>query len=188
MLIYFWERDNVSRGGAEREGDTESEAGSRPALSCQHRAQCGAWTHELRDHDLSWSQTLNQLSHPGARKPDSFKLFDFDKIQWAPPGIIVSWWVIKTSFGDGYCTIFGKFFGRSCKRTLRITLLMAKLFLFPSTCFIQANCLGHYQKKIGTERHRTRWEKSPPFYWGSICNKTSFIKKWCRTLFWLILQ
>ena len=30
MLIYFErERWNVSRGGAEREGDTESEAGSR---------------------------------------------------------------------------------------------------------------------------------------------------------------
>ena len=36
------------------------------ALSCQHRAQCGARTHELWDHDLSWSWTLNQLSHPGA--------------------------------------------------------------------------------------------------------------------------
>ena len=36
------------------------------ALSCQHRAWCGAWTQELRDHDLSWSQTLNWLSHPGA--------------------------------------------------------------------------------------------------------------------------
>ena len=36
------------------------------ALSCQHRAPCGAWTHELRDHDLSRSRTLNRLSHPGA--------------------------------------------------------------------------------------------------------------------------
>ena len=34
MFIYFWERErqrqSVSGGGAEREGDTESEAGSRP--------------------------------------------------------------------------------------------------------------------------------------------------------------
>ena len=31
MFIYFWgrERQNMSRGGAEKEGDTESEAGSR---------------------------------------------------------------------------------------------------------------------------------------------------------------
>ena len=35
------------------------------ALSCQHRAQCEAWTHEPQDHDLSPSLTLNQLSHRG---------------------------------------------------------------------------------------------------------------------------
>ena len=29
MFVYFWERQDVSRGGAEREGDTESEAGPR---------------------------------------------------------------------------------------------------------------------------------------------------------------
>ena len=29
MFTYFWERQRVSRGGAEREGDTGSEAGSR---------------------------------------------------------------------------------------------------------------------------------------------------------------
>ena len=28
MFIYFFQRQNVSRGGAEREKDTESEAGS----------------------------------------------------------------------------------------------------------------------------------------------------------------
>ena len=31
------------------------------ALSCQHRAPCRPW-----DHDLSRSQMLNRLSHPGA--------------------------------------------------------------------------------------------------------------------------
>ena len=144
MFIYFWERQrqNASRLGAEREGHTESEAGSRlwavstepnagleitnceiltwakvrcltnwatqvplnipikknffnvylflreteteckcvrgrergrhriqsrlQALSCQHRAQCRAWNHELWDHDLSWSQMFSGLSHPGA--------------------------------------------------------------------------------------------------------------------------
>ena len=34
MFIYFWERQSTSGGGAEREGDTESEAGLRlPAVS-----------------------------------------------------------------------------------------------------------------------------------------------------------
>ena len=36
------------------------------ALSCQHRAWRGAWTHRLWDHDLSRSWMLNRLSHPGA--------------------------------------------------------------------------------------------------------------------------
>ena len=29
LNVYFWERESASRGGAEREGDTESETGSR---------------------------------------------------------------------------------------------------------------------------------------------------------------
>ena len=62
MFIHFWE--SVSEGGAEREGDRIQ---SRPqAPSCQHRAICGAQTHKLWAHDLSWSRTLNWLSHPGA--------------------------------------------------------------------------------------------------------------------------
>ena len=44
-FIYFWETEHKWGRGREREGDTESEAGSK--LSCQHRAQCGTWTHEL---------------------------------------------------------------------------------------------------------------------------------------------
>ena len=64
-FIYFWdrERQSMNGGGAEREGDTESEAGSR--LSCQHRALRGAHTHRPWDHDLSWSWKPNRLSHPG---------------------------------------------------------------------------------------------------------------------------
>ena len=66
MFIYFWDRERKSMrgGGAEREGDRIP---SRfQALSCQHTAQRGARTHELWDHDLSQSRTLNRLSHPGA--------------------------------------------------------------------------------------------------------------------------
>ena len=45
------------------------------ALSCQYRAQRGAWTHELQEHDLSSSQALNWLSHPGAPCPLPKKIF-----------------------------------------------------------------------------------------------------------------
>ena len=37
----------------------------KQAPRSQHRARCGARTHELRDHGLSLSWTLNRLSHPG---------------------------------------------------------------------------------------------------------------------------
>ena len=68
MFIYFWdrERQSMSRGGAEREGDTESEAGSRIwAVSTEHDARleltsCESWP-EL-------SQMLNELNHPGTPK------------------------------------------------------------------------------------------------------------------------
>ena len=64
--VYFWERErqSASRGGAEREGETVWS--KLQALSCQHRAQHGAWTHKLWDHELSGSQEPNRLSHPGA--------------------------------------------------------------------------------------------------------------------------
>ena len=65
----FFERQSEcgSGAGAEREGDRIQS--SLQALSCQHRAWCEAWIHELWDHDLSWSQMLNRLSHPGAPLP-----------------------------------------------------------------------------------------------------------------------
>ena len=69
-FIYIWEREHasMSRGGAEREGDTESEA----APSCQHRARRGAQTHDPRDRDLSRSRTLDRLSPPGAPTLDYY--------------------------------------------------------------------------------------------------------------------
>ena len=72
MFIFERERErererasaHTQRRGREREGDR---IWSRlQALSCQHRDRRGAQTHKLWDHDLSWSQTLNRLSHPGA--------------------------------------------------------------------------------------------------------------------------
>ena len=60
--VYFWEREYEWGWGREREGTDDP----KQALCRQQRAWLGAWTHELWDHDLSWSWTLNSLSHPGA--------------------------------------------------------------------------------------------------------------------------
>ena len=57
MFIYFWEREteqSTTRGGAEREREGWQRIRSRlQALRCKHRAQCGAQTYDLWDHDLS---------------------------------------------------------------------------------------------------------------------------------------
>ena len=68
MFIYFWETKRMSGGGREkeREGDTESKAGSRLQAVSTEPSRCGAQTHEPWGHDLSQSRTLNPLSHPGA--------------------------------------------------------------------------------------------------------------------------
>ena len=55
----------MSARRAERERETRIWSRLQ-ALSCQHRAWHGAQTHGPRDHDLSRSRMLNQLSHPGA--------------------------------------------------------------------------------------------------------------------------
>ena len=64
LMFIFWERGRLQAGkGRERGRDR---IGSRlQALSCQHRASHGAWTHEPWDQDLSRSWRLNWLSHPG---------------------------------------------------------------------------------------------------------------------------
>ena len=66
MFIYFW----VGEGQRERETQNPKQL---QALSCQHRARHGAWTHDLQNHDLSRSRTLNPLSHPGAPAHFIFK-------------------------------------------------------------------------------------------------------------------
>ena len=61
-FIYFWEREKAQVG----EGQTMREKENpKQAVCCQRGAWCGAWIHKPWDHDLSWSQTLNPLSHPG---------------------------------------------------------------------------------------------------------------------------
>ena len=59
------QRQRTSRGGTEKERERRHRIWSKlQALSCQHGARCGAQTHDLWDHDLSQSWTLNWLSHP----------------------------------------------------------------------------------------------------------------------------
>ena len=74
MFIYFWERERETEHeqGRGRERGRHRIRSSLQVPSCQHRAQNGAWTHEPWDHDLSWSQPLKQLSHPGSSNTHLF--------------------------------------------------------------------------------------------------------------------
>ena len=61
VFIYI---EGERRGGEEQRGRHRIQCRLQ-SLNCQHRARCGAQTHELWDHDLSQGRTLNRLSHPG---------------------------------------------------------------------------------------------------------------------------
>ena len=76
--VYLFLRDWAGEGERERETQIRSRL---QALSFQHRAQHGAQTHELRDHDLSRSQMLNWLSQtePSRCPGDFFLMFLFFK-------------------------------------------------------------------------------------------------------------
>ena len=58
----FWGRERQREQGKGRERGRHSIWSSLQAVSCQHRAQCRARTHELWDQDLSWSQMFNWLA------------------------------------------------------------------------------------------------------------------------------
>ena len=62
-LLICFQRGREPAEEGQRERGTEY---PKRALCAHQRAQGGARTHKLRDNDLSWNQTLNQLSHPGA--------------------------------------------------------------------------------------------------------------------------
>ena len=93
----------MSWGGAEREGDTESEAGFQ-APSCQQRAWCGAGTHKQWDHDLSRNQMLSQLSHPGAPRQytllkcplDMSEMDEYKVLSTVFPWMVSTQWVTST--------------------------------------------------------------------------------------------
>ena len=76
MFIYFErERETEPKWGRRRERRRHRIWSRIEALSCQHRARRGTWTHKPQYHDLSWSQMLSRLSHPGA--PTSDFIFKF---------------------------------------------------------------------------------------------------------------
>ena len=79
LFIFESERETEHEQGRSRERGRHRIRSRLQAPSCQHRARCGARTHEPWDHDLSRSQTLNRLSHPGAPHDIYFKhLFIFE--------------------------------------------------------------------------------------------------------------
>ena len=65
MFIFETERDRAQVGEGQREGDTQN-LKQAPGSELSARSPTQAPTHEPGDHDLSGSQTLNQLSHTGA--------------------------------------------------------------------------------------------------------------------------
>ena len=71
--LFIFERETEWKWARDRERGRHR-IWSRPhALSCQHKAPCRAWTHELQDRDLSQSQMLNWQSHPGAPEWENLK-------------------------------------------------------------------------------------------------------------------
>ena len=68
--MFIFERDRMSGGAAEREGDTESEAASRlPAVSTEPDVGLELMNCEIMTIQ---SQMLSQLSHLGAAKHQHF--------------------------------------------------------------------------------------------------------------------
>ena len=72
VYLFLRQRETGCERGRGRERGRHRIGNRLQALSCQHRAQHGARTHGPRDHDLSRSRPLNQLSHPGAPIHSSF--------------------------------------------------------------------------------------------------------------------
>ena len=79
MFIYYWEtekeKERAGAGEGQREGNTESETGSRlPAVSAEPDAGLELMNHEI----MTWAGgTLTRLNHPGAPSLLYFRLFAF---------------------------------------------------------------------------------------------------------------
>ena len=90
FVFHFWKRERMSEGGEERDRGTED---PKQALCWQQRTQCRAWTHEMWDHDLSWSWMLNWLSHPGAPRVKVLTRGSFSLSFLTPEGLNWLWTV-----------------------------------------------------------------------------------------------
>ena len=73
FYLFLREKDRARAGEGQREREKHRIWSRFQALNYQHRAQCRAWTHKLRGHDLSQSQMLNRLSHLRAPSPAFLK-------------------------------------------------------------------------------------------------------------------
>ena len=72
--VYFWERQSVSGGGAETEGDTESEAGSRLwAVSTEHDMGLQPMNHEI----MTWTK-VRHLTNWATQEPQELILSYWD--------------------------------------------------------------------------------------------------------------
>ena len=101
IFIYFWETERAQVGEEqERERDTESEAGSR-LWAVSTELGRGTRTHEPWDNDLSWSRTLNRLSHPDAPLVGIFTRCRWHVTSWScsinPVGQTDIWWKVWPS-------------------------------------------------------------------------------------------
>ena len=74
FYVYFWETETEHKQGRGRERERYRIRSRLQAVSCQHRAQRGAWTHVPWDCDLNWNQTLNRLSHQAPLKVTCFRV------------------------------------------------------------------------------------------------------------------
>ena len=84
MFIYFWdrERQSMNRGGAEREGDTESEAGSRLwAVSTEPDAGL-----ELTDCEIMTWAEVGRLTDWATQAPQKILIYLFWEREWARDG------------------------------------------------------------------------------------------------------
>ena len=81
MSLFLRQRETEHERGRGRERGRHRIGSRLQALSHQPRARRGARTHGPRDRDLSWSRTLNRLSHPGAPKT-YFKYKDINRLKY----------------------------------------------------------------------------------------------------------
>ena len=86
------EREREREQGRGRERGRSRIWSTFQALSCQHRAPHGAWTHKPRDHDLSWSHTLNWAT----QAPHVMTLKLIVSVLYLQLLVITSKWILHT--------------------------------------------------------------------------------------------